>query len=446
MKWSVRSLFILLLLGLPLAACSLDGAGDEENGENECELGTVSFRDALEQHGDTRHVHDPVVAKHGDQYVLFSTGHGVPIRHSEDLVQWTLDGEVFDGDYPSWAPEEVPGVEFPWAPDISFFNDRYHLYYSLSTFGDQRSVIGLATNPTLDPEDADYEWEDHGKVVESRPGDDYNAIDPNVAFDEDDWPWLVWGSYWDGIKMRRLDPETGLPSEDDTEIHSLAARPDEDAIEAPFIVRHDGHYYLFVSFDTCCDGAASTYKIVVGRSEDITGPYVDRDGTPMMEGGGTLVLAGYGRIRGPGHNAVFAEDDRHYLVHHFYDANDSEEAPELQVRSLLWDEDGWPLAGEPYDGTDPLDFGDDTPDLTGRWGHAIDFSTPEQIAFSGDGQVERCDDDGEWSLSDSTLTLRWPSGDGSDEEWSCHCIVASDGTWYVGRDQDGRVVRGWKIE
>lgn len=188
MRWPARSLPLLLLL-LPLATCSLGEAGDEGNGGDECELGTLPFRDVLAQRGDTRHVHDPAVARHDDQYVLFSTGRGIPIRRSEDLVRWTFTGEtVFDGDVPSWAASEVPGVEFPWAPDISFFNDRYRLYYSLSTFGSQQSVIGLATTPTLDPTHPDYAWTDHGKVVESHQGDDYNAIDPNVAFDGDDRP------------------------------------------------------------------------------------------------------------------------------------------------------------------------------------------------------------------------------------------------------------------
>lgn len=434
---------LVLLLALLFAACD-SGGGNEEPDPDGCRPEALPFQTALEQTGAIRYVHDPVVIKHDEQYTLFYTGPGIPIRRSDDLVRWEEAGTVFSM-LPDWATREIPGVEFPWAPDISFYNDRYHLYYSVSTFGSQRSAIGLATTPTLDPNDPDYAWTDRGKVVESRPGDDYNAIDPNVAFDEDGQPWLAWGSYWGGIKLRRLDAETGLLADEDTTVHTLAARPVEDAVEAPFIVRHAGYYYLFVSWDQCCEGTQSTYKIVVGRSEDITGPYVDRDGTPMAEGGGTLVLAGHGRVRGPGHNAVLAEGDRHYLVHHFYDAEDAQEAgvSKLQIRSLVWGEDGWPLAGVPYDGTSAaFPSAEATPDVAGRWAHAVDFTQPVEIRLRANGDIERCDDDGAWSLDGAFLTLQWPVREGAT--WVAHTVVGADGTWYVGRDEDGYVVQGHK--
>lgn len=443
MRLSVRRLSLLLLFLLPLTACD-SGGGNEGGGSGTCQPETVPFQNVLTQQGAIRNVHDPVVIKQDGSYVLFFTGPGLPMRRSEDLVHWETAGQVFS-ELPDWAREEVPGVEFPWAPDISFYNDRYHLYYSLSTFGSQRSVIGLATNETLDPERSNYEWTDRGKVVESRPGAvDYNAIDPNVAFDEDGEPWLAWGSYWGGIKMRKLDPETGLPSDTDTTLYSLAARPIEDAIEAPYIVRHEGYYYLFVSWDRCCNGAQSTYKIVVGRSEDITGPYVDRSGTPMMEGGGTMVLASHGRIRGPGHNAVLSEEDRHYLVHHFYDAQEGG-VSKLQIRSLVWGKEGWPLAGVPYDGADAFPSNEATPDVTGRWAHSIGFTQPVEIQLLDNGTVDRCGDNGEWSINGAFLSLQWTL-ENSGNTRIAQTVVGPDGTWYVGRDQSGYVVRGRKVD
>lgn len=318
---------------------------------------TLAPRPAQAQTGDVRDVPDPAIIEHDDQYYIFSTAAGLPIRRSDDLMRWEIIDTVFDT-LPDWTEEEVPGVEFPWAPDIAHFGGRYHLYYSLSTFGSQRSAIGLATNQTLDPGDPDYEWVDRGKVIASRPGDDFNAIDPNVAYDEDGQPWMAWGSHWGGIRMRKLNAETGLPSEEDTTTYALASRPDDPvhAIEAPYIIRRGDFYYLFVSFDQCCQGAESTYKVMVGRSEDITGPYMDQSGQPMMEGGGTLVLAGDETVRGPGHNAILTDDDgQQYIVHHYVNVEEGPASPDqplaiprsLQIRPLRWKGDGWPTAGAP---------------------------------------------------------------------------------------------------
>lgn len=319
------------------------------------------------QTGDVRDVPDPTIAKHGDHYYVFSTAPGIEIRRSDDLVHWERIGTVLEGALPSWAQQEVPGTPFPWAPEIAYFNGKYHLYYALSTFGGQRSVLALATNSTLDPADPAYRWVDHGKVLESIPGQStFNAIDGAVILDEQGQPWLTWGSFWGGIKMRKLDASTGMLSRTDTTLHSLATRAGNDpnttrgpsyaqAIEGPFIIRHGDFYWLFVSWDACCLGAESTYNVRVGRSRDVTGPYVDRDGVPMVEGGGTLVLAGRDQIAGPGHNSILQEGDRHYIVHHYVNIKEGPASPDaplaiprsLQIRPLYWAWHGWPVAGEP---------------------------------------------------------------------------------------------------
>src|SRR5215213_2043294 len=228
--------------------------------------------------GDVRNVHDPTVIKEGGTYYLFSTRAGIAVRCSEDLVRWRLCGDVF-GHLPGWAVEDVKGLRGLWAPDVSYFNGRYHLYYSASTFGSNRSSIGLVTNRTLDPASDRFRWEDQGKVISSTAADDWNAIDPNLALDEEGRPWLSFGSFWSGIKMRKLDAATGKLSADDQTLYALASRPrtkeQPGAIEAPLIVRRNGYYYLFVSFDFCCRGVNSTYNIRMGRSRRVTGPYVD---------------------------------------------------------------------------------------------------------------------------------------------------------------------------
>jgi arabinan endo-1,5-alpha-L-arabinosidase len=294
--------------------------------------------------GAVQQVHDPCIIKAGDTYHVFSTGSHIWWRTSQDLKNWELRGRVFST-RPAWTRKEIPGVDSLWAPDISFYNGRYHLYYSVSTFGSNRSCIGLVTNTTLDPQSPDYRWVDEGKVIESNLTDNWNAIDPNLILDENNQPWLAFGSFWSGIKMRQIDPDTGKPSSDNDELYALARRDQipgtSGAIEAPFIIRHQDYYYLFVSFDFCCKGTLSTYKIMVGRAKQVTGPYSDRDGKEMLRGGGTLVLQGNERWRGPGHNAVLQEADGDKLVHHAYDAK-AVGIPTLRISPIVWDADGWP--------------------------------------------------------------------------------------------------------
>jgi len=298
----------------------------------------------IEPEGFIQRIHDPVIAHENNRYYVFSTGKRIPFICSEDMVTWEFCGSVFDRN-PNWTREINPDLVDIWAPDISYFNDRWHLYYAVSSFGSQNSAIGLATNLTLDPDHPDYQWVDQGEVLRSKPGDPWNAIDPNLVMDEDGQTWLVWGSFWSGIWMRKVDPSTGKFTADDTTNDHLADRsqgPDNTtAIEAPFIVHRNGMWYLFVSFDQCCQGVNSTYNVRVGRSNTLTGPYIDRDGVPLTEGSGTLVLSEYSQWIGPGHNGILVEDDVYWMVYHAYDANQIG-IPKLRIESIGWDTDGWP--------------------------------------------------------------------------------------------------------
>jgi arabinan endo-1,5-alpha-L-arabinosidase len=323
----VKTLFWLSVLLMPLAAASQ----------------STTLRQTQELRGDVRQVHDPTIIKDGDTFYLFSTRAGIAIRCSKDLVAWRLCGDVF-AHLPGWAVSDVAGLRGIWAPDVSYFNGKYHLYYSASTFGSNRSSIGLVTNQTLDPASDKFRWEDQGKVISSYKTDDWNAIDPNIVIDEQGEPWLSFGSFWSGIKMRKIDAATGKLSTTDTKLYSLASRPRSaelpGAIEAPLIVRRGEYYYLFVSFDFCCRGVNSTYNIRVGRSKRVTGPYLDRESKDMMEGGGTLVIGGGKRWRGPGHCAILRDQTGDKLIYHAYDA-DARGVSTLRITSLAWEAD-WP--------------------------------------------------------------------------------------------------------
>jgi arabinan endo-1,5-alpha-L-arabinosidase len=303
--------------------------------------------------------HDPSIIKQGKTWYVFSTGKAptggqLPIRCSEDLHLWRLCGQVFDK-IPDWITRESPGTKDLWAPDISYFNGVYRIYYAYSLFGKNTSGIALATNKTLDPASPDYRWIDQGLVLRSQAQDDFNAIDPNFAVDAKGGTWLDFGSFWSGIKLVHLNPQTGKPS--DNRMYPLATRKppvnpppakpdgplDWQAVEAPFIVHHGHYYYLFVSWDLCCRGTNSTYRIMVGRSSEITGPYVDRDGELMKEGGGTVVLTGNARWIGPGGQSVLLGHGKEpdILAFHAYAATTGK--PALQISTLSW-QDGWPHA------------------------------------------------------------------------------------------------------
>lgn len=300
--------------------------------------------------GNVSPVHDPCIIKAGDTYHLFCTGHVgdatglIPWRVSKNLADWTLHGHVFDA-IPQWAQKAVPGTRGTWAPDIAYFNGRYHLYYSCSTFGSNRSAIGLVTNETLDRRSPEFRWEDQGLVIESRRDDDFNAIDANHLADRDGNHWLSLGSFWSGIKLFQLDGATGKVAANGQRKYSLATRPAPEgaprAIEAPFMIERGGYYYLFSSFDYCCRGVSSSYYIVVGRSRDVTGPYAGKDGKLQMDGYGTVVLRGDRRYRGPGHVAVLRDDSRDYLVYHAYDAQQDGRSV-LRIAPIEWTSDGWP--------------------------------------------------------------------------------------------------------
>ena len=296
-------------------------------------------------------VHDPVMAKEGSSYYLFSTGPGITFYSSANMRDWKEEGRVFAGE-PAWAKKAAPTFnDHIWAPDIHLHGGKYYLYYSVSGFGKNTSGIGVTTNATLDPRAANYQWRDQGMVLQSVPGrDNWNAIDPNIVDDADATPWMVFGSFWSGIKLVKLDANHARLAEPQV-WHAIAQRarpadtPDDQAgpaeIEGPHILKKGDYYYLFVSWGLCCRKAASTYHVVVGRSKQVTGPYLDRVGKDMNQGGGSLVIAGNAKWKGVGHNSAYTIDGRDLMVLHAYESADNY-LQKLKILEMKWDQDGWP--------------------------------------------------------------------------------------------------------
>jgi arabinan endo-1,5-alpha-L-arabinosidase len=278
--------------------------------------------------------HDPTLLIQGDRWFVFTTGRGLQRLESADQGKtWRRLAPIFSK-APAWWADAVPehkGVDV-WAPKVLRHQGRTWLLYSVSTFGKNRSAIGLVSSDKPDGGD----WRDEGLVVQSRAEDDFNAIDPDLFVERDGKLWLSYGSFWGGLRLTELDDKTLRPI---GETRFIARR--KGGIEAPTIQRHGEWVYLFASYDLCCKGADSTYNIRVGRSRSVTGPYLDRDGKDMLDAGATPLLSGGARWKGPGHQDVVGD----WLVHHAYDTERGGK-PHLRIKRLSWSDDGWPVVAQ----------------------------------------------------------------------------------------------------
>ncbi|MFG6485722.1 arabinan endo-1,5-alpha-L-arabinosidase [Roseateles sp. BYS78W] len=285
--------------------------------------------DAVELQGDTG-AHDPTLLIQGERWFVFTTGRGLQRLESADAGKtWRRLAPVFS-EAPAWWKDAVPehkGLDV-WAPKLFEHRGRTWALYSISSFGKNRSAIGLVSSDR-----PDGEWRDEGLVVQSRAEDNFNAIDPDLFRDGDGRLWMSYGSFWGGIRLTELSADTLRPI---GETRFIARR--KSGIEAPTLVRHGEWVYLFASFDLCCRGADSSYNIRVGRARSVTGPYLDRDGKDLMDAGGTPLLSGGARWKGPGHQDVVGD----WIVHHAYDAEHGGR-PQLRIKRLSWSDDGWPV-------------------------------------------------------------------------------------------------------
>jgi arabinan endo-1,5-alpha-L-arabinosidase len=306
--------------------------------------------------------------------MTFATGRHIRVSHlPPGEQQWVAGKGIFRGDErPAWIEEYVPGAKGYWAPHAPF---PRVLYYSVADDSDGKDIacIGRATAVGEPP---NLVWKDDGKpvlVCDRDFEDEPFAIDPAVFRGEGNSLWMVYGSHWSGIWIVELDPDTGHIKEQEARefgwtrdnpafhhvaselgVHSELGDSEEreenftaGRIEAAYVFRHRHYYYLFVNWGICCHGVDSTYEIRLGRSRRPTGPYYDKAGCDMAEGGGTLFLGTEGRFIGPGHAGIFTFTDskgvmRYVFTYHFYDGEEGGRA-KMHARELLWDRHAWPV-------------------------------------------------------------------------------------------------------
>ncbi|HVJ08093.1 MAG TPA: family 43 glycosylhydrolase [Acidisarcina sp.] len=307
-------------------------------------------------------VHDPYMLKDtGGTYWLYGT-HST-LASSADMVNFTFSQTCTAAQRGGYAncPDIGPdlalwsGLQTPpswnngqntdiWAPDVLYANGTYFQYYSIpiEPHSGAQAIIGLTTSAN-----PNGPWTDAGQIIESYGSTTgsttrFNAIDPAPFVDASGNRWLVFGSWEDGIHVIQLDPATGLRLSSNPTIYNIAQRGLPSAgEEGPFIYPFNGWYYYFASINVCCSGNSSTYRIIVGRSKSPTGPYLDRGGLDLMQGGGTILLSAHGNVNGPGGQSVFTDGSQPTLVYHYYDGNNNG-WPALGINRLGLDADGWP--------------------------------------------------------------------------------------------------------
>jgi len=275
---------------------------------------------------------DPSVVRATDgSFYLYATEdiRNLPIYRSDNLVNWQYVGTAFDdASRPRWNPEG--GI---WAPDINYVDGKYLLYYSKSVWGGEWTC-GIGVASATQPQGP---FTDHGALFISEDIGVRNSIDP-FFIEDDGRKYIFWGSFH-GIYGIELSAD-GLTVKPDARPIQIAG----NQMEATYIHRHGDYYYLFGSNGSCCEGNNSTYQVIYGRSENLFGPYVTKDGRRMLDGAFDVLLHGSNGVAGPGHNAEFITDDKgqDWMIYHGYMRNDPDAGRQVLMDRVEWLE-GWPL-------------------------------------------------------------------------------------------------------
>ena len=288
-------------------------------------------------------VADPTVIRTDEGFYLYATqtnSYWIPIYFSKDLVNWEFKRSAFRK---ATRPTEdvLPGGGAFWAPEIRYINGKYVLYFSWAKWGD--GSISYTAVATSDSPVGDF--------LNAKPlliTDDFgsNCID-QFYYEEDGKKYMFVGSF-NGIYVTELTDD-GLSVKRGADGKPvLKKQVCGRAFEGTNIYKKGKYYYLFASINNCCpnNGMDSKYKVVVGRSENLLGPYVDRKGKDMLDNSWELVLEGDGEtFFGPGHNSIIIPDDAgtDWMIYHSYVKENGTVGGRLgMLDRIVWSADGWP--------------------------------------------------------------------------------------------------------
>lgn len=281
---------------------------------------------------------DPTVIRTEDGFYLYATQtdkYWVPIYFSKDLVNWEFKRTAFR----NATKPQIPGGGAFWAPEIRHINGKYVLYFSWAKWGDgDASYTAVATS--------DSPLGDFVNSKELLTKEDFgsNCID-QFYYEEDNKKYMFVGSF-NGIYVTELTDDGLSVKRNENGTPTLKKQVCGKAFEGTNIYKKNGYYYLFASINNCCDGERSRYKVVVGRSQDLLGPYLDKSGKDMINNAWELVLEGDGqKFFGPGHNSIIVQDDAgtDWMIYHSYVKENGEVGGRLgMLDRVLWTEDGWP--------------------------------------------------------------------------------------------------------
>ena len=318
--------------------------------------GTSAYPAPLAVSGSGIFVHDPNMIQDPKSGIFWLYGTHNSLASSLDMTTFTAAaGGDIAPDFTWWATENTAGTSGTtdiWAPSVMYANGTYYQYYSIPIYTNPaipgsnsgaEAVIALATG-----KNPNGPWTDAGKIIASCGTTSgcttlFNAIDPAPFIDANGNWWLTFGSWNDGLHILQLDPATGLRMVSNLTLSNIAFRSagEEGSFIFPYTASGTLYYYYFASINACCSGTNSTYRIIVGRSASPTGPYLDRGGLDLKNGGGTILLSSHGNIYGPGGQSAMLAGTQPLLVYHYYDSN-TNGTPTLGLNNLYFDSTGWP--------------------------------------------------------------------------------------------------------